>query len=357
MTIDPTTDTNLDWYSNSKLVAIDTCDRWGAVRYGARKTMATSGRAMALEAGSISHDAYAAHRLFMLGKLQKLPEHMEQTAVRIFGQLRAEEILSHFSKHPDDDTIMLNMAMAALHSGDFYDDPYDKRRTLSNIEEGIIAYCRRYSQDDNEIWVEDKSDPTKLVGIEIFFDHTVKILYTDTIDKTEEKKELIARFIGTLDGLHIKPSNNVIRVEENKTASRLDEAWRFSWETNHQPTGYMLSATVFTNRAITSGVIRGMQIPLPKTYDLGGIVNEPIKRDQTMFMEWAKWFATGVLKYRAIQNTPLSSVMNTHSCNRYFRPCSLIPLCASPPEEQHIMLEEMEEAHLSPSEQAIVEKS
>jgi hypothetical protein len=349
-------DQDLDWYSNSKLVAIDTCERWGAIRFGARKTMAAGGRSMPLEAGSAAHDGFAALRLFMLGKLQNLPDHMRHHAARLYGELRAEEILSHFDKHPDNDTIMLNMVLSALHTSDFYDDPRDKRRTLANIEESLIAYCRRYPFDNNEIWVEDKSDPTKLVGIEIFFDHVVTVKYKVSLELIDEK-EVAARFIGTLDGLHVKVSENSLRVEENKTASRLDDAWRNSWETNHQPTGYMLSATVFTHQAVSKGVVRGMQIPLPKTYDLGGIVNEPIKRTDEMFLEWAKWFASGVEKYRRLQDNPLASVMNTHSCNRYFRPCSLIPLCASERDEQQEMLEMMEDTQLSPSEEAMETKA
>jgi hypothetical protein len=40
--------------------------------------------------------------------------------------------------------------------------------------------------------------------------------------------------------------------------------------------------------------------------------------------------------------------MFTHSCNRYFRPCSLIPFCASDREEQERIIAEMVTDEWSP---------
>ena len=50
----------------------------------------------------------------------------------------------------------------------------------------------------------------------------------------------------------------------------------------------------------------------------------------------------------------VSAPMFTHSCNRYFRPCSFVPLCTAPPEEQRDILEEMEVQKWSPLETKVI---
>ena len=50
-------------YDNTRLVAINTCPVWGAVRYGLGLAMPSRSRAMALEAGSACHEVFAAARL------------------------------------------------------------------------------------------------------------------------------------------------------------------------------------------------------------------------------------------------------------------------------------------------------
>jgi len=139
--------------------------------------------------------------------------------------------------------------------------------------------------------------------------------------------------------LHHRDSQLVIG--ENKTASRLDEAWRQSFEMSSQITGYALAGTVFTQEPITKGVVWGVQIPLPKSYDYGGLVVEHVTRESFKTERWFDWFLYTVQQYEAYQNNPHDAPKFTHSCNRYFRPCHMIPFCASDDEEQKQALSEM----------------
>ena len=50
-------------FDNTKLVALNTCPTYGIVRYELHKTYKSGSRAMALEAGSAAHEAYAAIRI------------------------------------------------------------------------------------------------------------------------------------------------------------------------------------------------------------------------------------------------------------------------------------------------------
>ena len=340
---------SLDWYSNSKLVALDTCDRWGAVRYGANKAFPRTKRAMALEAGSAAHEAYAAIRLFILGYYQDRTDLLEREAARLFGD-RGSTILQEFDSGAQDaDTVAIRMACRALECSGFQDDPDDKRRTFTNIEEGLIAYIRRYPMGRSSVYINETDPDNPVVGIEQAFDIVVTV--TDANDA-----HLEARFIGTIDGVHFNPDREdaVPYIEENKTASRLNDAWSQSWHTSHQVTGYMIAASTIMQRRIDRGKVLGMEIPLPRTYDIGGIVSTTVSRTPSQFIEWARWFAMTATRYRVHSDDPLSAPMKTHSCNRFFYPCSLIPLCASGLDEQMEMLNEMEARPLSPSEEAIL---
>jgi hypothetical protein len=343
--IKPTTDETLDWYSNSKLVAMNTCPRWAAVRFGLGKMWAGTGRAMALEAGKAAHNAYAAMRLFELGHFQHLEDHMRFHTERIFAA-NAARILEHYNKHADWQTNALNFALEAYYASGFYDDPYDKRRTVSSIEEALVAYHQRYPYGTYPIWCSSMDDATQPIGIELFFDLTV----------TDRDSDFAARYIGTLDGLHLKSSPGLL-LQENKTGSRIDDTWADAFKTSNQVTGYMMAAMAVTNIECTEAIVRGMAIPLPRTYDLGGIRDEPVERTAHQFGEWMRWFVDGVASYRAYAGDELATPMYTHSCNRYYRPCAFIPLCASDHEEQLEMIAEMDQAPPSPSEQSLLASS
>jgi hypothetical protein len=92
----------------------------------------------------------------------------------------------------------------------------------------------------------------------------------------------------------------------------------------------------------------GTQIPPPKSRDLAGIVSERFERSDRQFTRWFEWLLTGVSMYEAYIDAPEKAPLFTHSCNRYFRPCSLIPFCSSDEETQRDLLENMSKEVWSP---------
>lgn len=374
----PTSDTSLPTFDNTKLVALNTCPVWGLVRYVHHKTMGGYGRAMALEAGGAAHEVFAAHRLYCFYHGAKefyedIPDEIVQRAFnsagrRVFGDERFGEMVGAIDEREDFRTRIVAFALQALYNCGFYDDPGDKRRTITNISEMCIAYMDRYDwQDQLPILFFDNKSNEYDIGIEIPMDITLEIEYRHDDNNRQdygETNKVIVRLTGKTDGIHwSNRDRNEIRVHENKTASRLDEAWEYSWETNHQPTGYMIGMSVrFSDKSlygsnidgpvsINKSLILGTALPLPANYALTGISRVSATRTQEQKDEWLYWFTETVLTALAFADQPLEAPQYTHSCNRYFRPCSFIPLCASPKAERQIMFEEMPVEEWSPLEE------
>ena len=115
-----------------------------------------------------------------------------------------------------------------------------------------------------------------------------------------------------------------------------------------QITGYCLALGVWAGQAIERAEIFGMSIPLPKNYDFGGIVREVVPRYTHHFERWFDWFLHTVQLEVAYKDDPINAPKYTHSCNRYFRPCALIPFCDATDDEQHTILTEMYEDQWNP---------
>lgn len=332
-------------FDNTKLVALNTCPTWGIVRYEHHRTYLSGGRSMALEAGKAAHEAYAAVRvadLYFNGHLfynRDMKDVATHRARQLFGNDRTEGLLSALMSGEDSERATMLAALEVFGTSGYYEDPNDRRRTIANIEEALIAYVTRYPLGKTmPIVIGD------FVGIEIPINMYLRIEFDDG-------QVFEYNFTGRVDGLHFtSPDLVTIAVEENKTASRLDDAWRLAFTVSHQPTGYCLAASALLKRPVTDAVIRGMAIPLPKTFDYGGIVNEPITRTEQHFVEWAKWVIYTAEGTKAYLADPCNAPKFTHSCNRYFRPCSLIPFCDSPVDERELMLEEMAIEEWSPLE-------
>ena len=91
-----------------------------------------------------------------------------------------------------------------------------------------------------------------------------------------------------------------------------------------------------------------MRIPIGKI-PAEGIRREQVHRSPIMFEKWANWFVTSIEMEQRWINDILSAPMHTHSCNRYFRSCSFLPLCAADTiEEKQEILNEMEIEEWSP---------
>jgi hypothetical protein len=343
-------DNHLPAYDNTKLVAINTCPTWGILRYGMHKTMslpASQGgaRAMPLEMGSAAHEVFAAVRLWQLRHYQGHTALSDFHGPRLFGDTRYQAMLGAIDTTEDERVQSLAFCLTALETCGFYDDPRDRRRTMTNLEEACIAYIDRWDWHRMPVWIRDESDPHSDVGIELPFDVVLSFVLA-----SGDIREY--RFIGKADGLHIR--DTILYLHENKTASRLDEAWSQSFLLSSQVTGYCLALGVWAGQAISKAEIYGMTVPLPKNYDFGGIVRESVPRYSHHFERWFSWFLHTVELERAFANNPVDAPKYTHSCNRYFRPCSMIPFCDADDDEQQDILDQMYVEEWSPLHEAVM---
>ena len=159
----------------------------------------------------------------------------------------------------------------------------------------------------------------------------------------------VYRFIGRADGVHYTNRKaDVIRIHENKTASRLNDAWELSFETSHQVTGYIVGLSTMLGVEVRQAVVLGVALPMPKTYSLGGLLRVVVNRYDFQIAEWFDWFWHTTQIYEQHKDNVIDAPKYTISCNRYFRPCSFIPFCAIPPEFRKEVIEEMVDDPWSP---------
>lgn len=317
---------------------------------------------MALEAGSAMHEMFSAVRLWQLEHIQKLPDHAAFHANRIYsktdstgrnvsGKKRwaacnkaAGKIGKGSSDHREH---LMQLCFAVLHSGEWYDDPADNVRTMSNMELATIHYIdeRLPYMGSWPIYVADNKDPGCVIGIEQPFD--VVLLYSDG-------KQV--RYIGTIDGLVFQWERSAATyfLDENKTASRLDAGWRASFDLSHQITGYCASCTSVFGFPVFKSRVTGVKIkPTNKGEDV--YVLEPMTRTESSFQNFGSWVRHTVDLFESNKDDFENAPRYTHSCNRYFRPCALLPFCCDTAEGRKEQWEQMVKADPSPSERAIME--
>jgi len=331
-------------YSYSIMESILTCPVYGLIRYYKRKYYPTK-RQLPLEAGSAMHDVFAATRLWQLYRKQNLPEHFMFHGKRLFNTkdapTRFENCWKVIKGSPRDE--LLSFCYKILNSTDYYDDPEDRVRTIANMEETTTRYVDEMldRMDANPIWVSDVADPTAPVGIEIPFDIMV----------TWRGKSL--RYIGTIDGIVCQAKfPGTAMLDENKTASRLDEAFRESFEVKQQPNAYILVAKMLSGLEVTKARILGVK--LKQTRSAEDFLPFIVERHEHDFRSWAKslFFCNDIVE--RFGDDPVDAPKFTHSCNRYFRACSFVSLCAAEPEDARDIYENsMIEAPLTPSQQAV----
>jgi hypothetical protein len=302
------------------------------------------GRPMALEAGEAMHQFFAAQRCWQLHFIDKRPDHAMSAGVRIFSEPRWKDIFKRVRKQIGSVNQLGVLTTEILHSSGFYDDPNDATRTISNMETAAMVYARETLQylENWPIWVDSEKDANKPIGVEQVFD--VVLTY-------EDNKRI--RYIGTLDGiLRSRAKNNRITMAENKTASRLDKAWVESFKMRHQVTGYMACGQALFNIEMWHARIYGCKIK--PTYRGEDVHIEPVVRDATSIQHWGNWVYNQVEVFEAYKDHWEHAERRTHSCNRFFRPCALIPFCADSPEGRREQYSQMIEAKPSPSERAIL---
>jgi hypothetical protein len=343
-------DQHLPAYDHTTLSNVNVCPTWGILRYVHHLRMPGAARAMALEAGSAGHEGFAAVKWFQFHNTQVSSkcegEIAERHGIRLFGEERFRGMKEVLSNGATDRTNVINFTLEALYSCGFYDDPSDRNRTVSNISEGLIAYIDRYNMLRYPIWVRDNTSPDSDIGIEIPFDTVLTIQYTTNVNGVEVEHEFKSRFIGKLDSLHWD-AESLLAMEE-KTGARLDDSWLAQWILSHQITGYCLAAGTFTALPCNNAMVSGMRIPIGKIPS-EGIRKEAVPRRTLMYEKWAEWFIHTTDIIDMYKSDVVKAPMYTHSCNRYFRPCSFVPFCASETEEEkRDMMEEMEIDDWSP---------
>jgi hypothetical protein len=326
------------WIDHTRATAVHTCPRWGVIRYFHGKTLEVSGREMPLEAGSAMHQAFAAHRLWQLWKT--IPATLTtdddchrarlilESGIRIFGSDRWVELEKKIWE-PEPQP----MALEALYTSGYYDSPTDKGRTLSNMEKSLLMYLNRYDGDYLP-FVEDD-----FVGIEV----PIRIGL-----RFEDGAELM--YTGRVDAVLAEPGSGAPILGENKTASRVGNQWEVQWRTSHQPTGYMAGLGLQLNRRIDSGKLFGLQVPLPATSDYKGYVDCNLHRTTRAFGSWLRWVHKAWTTWQEFADQPFEAPMLTHSCYRYFRPCSFVPICDIGEDAPPVTLHELVDDKWHPEE-------
>lgn len=352
-------DKHLPTFDNTKLQALNTCPTWGVMRYQMHRNMpGMTGRAMPLECGSAMHEVFAWVRLCTLEKQRHdasdgehgdyaVADLIRHHGSRLFGRDRYFQILQEIGPEPDYEQRCKRGAIAVLETSGFYDDPTDKRRTLQNMIEASLAYIDKWRWSE-KVWMRDEADPLSDVGIEIPFDVVVALDTDEKQDGRGGKKytHTRLRYTGKIDGIHWH--RDKLTLQENKTASRLNEAWANSFYMSSQVTGYCIAATVFSGGQVRNADVLGVSIPLPKNYDYGGLVTQSVSRDDHHFQSWTRWLLHTVQLYEQYKDNPYDAPRYTHSCNRYFRSCSLLPFCDSSREDQELMVKDMVTEEWSP---------
>lgn len=263
------------------------------------------------------------------------------TGERIFGKRRWKDCVTHI-KTKDERDYLQELCLNVLHTAGWEDSPYDKNRTMANMELASIDYIdeRLPHMENWPIYVENGRDPHCMVGIEQTFDVVV-----------EWEDGYRARYIGTVDGLVLSLPKNIPVLDENKSANRLGDGWRAAFEISHQITGYCAAGSIMFGFPIQHSRVTGVKVGRGEDpYTL-----EPTARDEGFVAHWAKWFYQTAKMYEAYQDNYEDAPRYTHSCSRYFRPCSLIPFCADTVEGRRNHWNSMVPNDLSPSEQAALE--
>jgi hypothetical protein len=349
--IKPTSDLTLPWVDFSSLTAVNTCPRWGIIHsiHGKRLSAGVD-RVLPLEAGRAMHDVFAACRFFDLLTHEqdvKALLRINDYAIKLFANAEYPNRWSLASNYmisdEDAETRCMQMCLNLLETSGYRDDPRDNKRTQSNLESAAINYVQRYPLGR---FIPIMTD--KVIGVEVPIDVTVYSL--DDVP--------LVRIIGRVDGVcmdTLRPNDPIPEVHENKTGSRIDTVWSSSFDTSHQVTTYCVAMSCILGIQITNCVMWGLQIPVPKSSMYSdGIMRYPTARNSEAVVEWAEWIMHTLNIIDQYKGDPTNAPMYTHSCNRYFRSCSFIPLCVESREQRkHIYEHEMVTERWSPIAETI----
>lgn len=345
-TTDAEHNSGMPYLTSSMIEAVNTCPRWGIVRNIQRRSFTSGFRQMALEAGSFMHDIFAAFNFWHLA--QSHHDHAVYHAEQLFGKDRFEAI--NFTQYVNTDldplTALDQLAYVMSATSDFYDDPNDRNRTLANLEFAASQLAVYYLTNHLRfpILVTDDRDPTRPVGIEQSLDVVFECVL-------EDGEVVPIRFIGLADVVYRNRDTQRVTLGEYKTTSGMNDAWHEAFRTRHQITAYNGALAAYYSDGVSfNTILTGSAIPVRKT--TSPVEHFTVSRDEESvkdFLTTALFTQDVISKYN--NETVVDAPMFTHSCNRYFRPCSLLDFCTATSDDRRVMWENMEvETQLSPSE-------
>lgn len=322
---------NLVAMDHSMLSGMDTCPTYATIRYVNSKTFAGGGRALALEAGTVCHEGFSLVRWYQLKYVENQPKLADAWMKCNFSPDRGTEFNAVLGKATSHHTNLKNLMETAVLTSGYFDDPFDKRRTIGNIIDSLSHYVDMWDFERFPNWIGPKGE----IGIEVGFDLVITFIIEHDGGTTIHE----VRFTGKIDGFHMDKSHHVIC--ENKTGAMIGDAWLAQWEMSHQITGYCFSASFIMAQPIVRAWVMGLKIPVGKER-MAGLAIERVNRTPMHFYHWQRWMFENSVKVMLYKDDPLSAPRFTHSCNRYFRPCGFLPLCTlSTREEQLEAIDEM----------------
>jgi hypothetical protein len=307
------------WLDHTRATAIHTCPRWGVVRYMHNKSLEVEGRQIPLECGNALHQSFAAHRLWQLAHSTTPISVVNDTGTRIFGSERWYELAAKIDEgNPEP------IALEALYTSGFIDDPRDRRRTLTNMELSLLHYLTRYPHDHLPYVNGD------FVGVEVPV--RLKLTFEDGTEFA---------YLGRADVVLTEPKTGKLIVVDNKTSSNVGNNWEVQWRTSHQLTGYCVGVSSMIRQRVMDFGVLGLQVPLPKGQEFGGYVFMEGQKTTRAVAEWAKWCYSAWSLWDQYKDQPFEAPQFTHSCYRYFRGCSFVPICDLAEDDPPITLSEL----------------
>ncbi len=361
-TTDEEKERSMPYFTSSMMEAVNTCPKWGIINNVNGKAFTIGYRQMALEAGSLMHEVFSCFNLYQVGAIQHCIAHMKVHGRELFGKDRfamifeeqmIEDLVNQDFNYTIEQHLMFleRLAYNTIATSDFYDDPDDRNRTISNIEHCALELANYWLMNfkDFNIYIEAKDNPFAPIGVEMSFDVVYDV---ECIDSDGVIVHKLVRFIGLGDVVYQNHDTGKVTLGEYKTASRMGDAWRDNFQTRHQLTAYNgCLLAYFPEETVTMNTILiGSAIPVRKTTT--PVQHFMIDRDKENVCN----FLTTLLATQDITtlyqgDKALQAPMFTHSCSRYFVTCALLDLCASSYNDQVVMYNQMlDKPELSPSE-------
>ena len=293
--------TNHMWLDHSVADALHRCPKYALIRYIHGMVMEGMGRQMSLEAGGALHRAFAMHNLWWMHS-QGLD--VEVMGRRVFGTDSDEGCWPDLSKWLNKD--VESACLHALYTSGFYDDPSDRTRTMSNLEEALLHYLLQHDMDECPPFDVETALP---FGVE--WSTGERLLYLGRADKLW--------YDGETPGL-----------DDYKTSTQVGaKGWEHQWHTSHQLTGYMIGASVRLGEPVRRARVLGLKPKLPIKSTSANFMVIPTSRNDLQIEAFFDWLLDAWRKVLRFKDRPFDATMYTSNCYMYFTPCMFIPVCTA----------------------------